>query len=100
MRRFDRRKMGKIGAVWPVLPVSAPRGAVHAPGGTAGRDREAADAFGGVRAGAAGWGVARGAIAHVLGGRKEGAVTHDPGLRFRFRRVPRDQGSGGIGMGG
>ena len=31
---------------------------VHAPGGTAGRDREAADAFGGVRAGAAGWGVA------------------------------------------
>ncbi|KAH9662191.1 reverse transcriptase domain-containing protein [Citrus sinensis] len=96
-RRFERRKTGMIGAVWPV---SARRGAVHAPGGTAGRDREAADAFGGVRAGAAGWGVARGAIAHVLGGRKEGAVTHDPGLRFRFRRVPRDQGSGGIGMGG
>ena len=59
-------------------------------GGTVGRDREAADAFGGVRAGAAGRGVARGAIAHGLGGRKEGAVTHDRGPRFCFCFVSRD----------
>ena len=72
--------MGKIGAVWHVLPVSAPWGAVHAPEGPEGWDREAADTLGGVRAVTTGWGLAWGAIAHGFGGRKEGAVTHDPGL--------------------
>ena len=99
-RQFERRKMVKIKAVWLFLPVSAPRGAVPAQRGTSGRDRHTADTLGRVRVGTVGGGGAQVAIAHGLGGRKEGAVTHHRGLRFRFRFIPRYQQSGGIGMGG
>ena len=64
--------MGKIGPVWPVLSVSAPRGAVHAPGGTAGRDRHTAGPFGRVRPGAVGGGGARGLYRTASGDSKKG----------------------------
>ena len=99
--------MSKIGAVWPVLPVSATPGGGSCPGGTAGQDQHTAGAFGRVRGHRDG-GVAERRFESrkmcKIGGRLVGfavsAVTHDPDVRFPFRLVPRDQRSGGIGMGG